>query len=259
MTLIPAAPRGALTGFRTLLDRELGTWWRTRRWLVHALFWPGVVAAFLLLVRLEQGGDTAPAEGLREATQLFFQLGGFFGLIGAVLAAQGAIVGERRSGTAAWVLTKPVTRKAFVLAKFTGIVLSFLTLSLLLPAVTWHLQVQAQWGVLPAPAHFLEALGLLALHQAFYVAFTLMLGTLFAHRGAVAGTALGFWIAGTILLNQVPLWVSALLPWPLISAAAQVALWRPVPVVLWQTALAVAAWLVLCLAVALLRFEREEF
>lgn len=259
MTLAPAVARGWRAGFENLLDRELGTWWRTRRWLVHLVLWSVLTGFFCLMVWLENRKDWTGAEGLRESTQLFFQLGGFFALIGAVLAAQSAIVGERRSGTAAWVLTKPTTRKAFVLAKFVGITASFLTLSLVIPALVWLLQVWLQWRTLPAPAHFLEAAGLLALHQTFYIALTLMLGTLAQHRGAVAGSALGFWIAGNILPNVVPGWVLLLLPWPLVSAAVSIAQWRPLSFLLWQPSLATALWIVVFLAVALWRFEREEF
>jgi len=159
---------------------------------------------FCLIVWLEQRKQIGGAERLREGTQLFFQLGGFAALIGAVLVTQGALVGERRSGTAAWVLTKPTTRTAFVLAKFVGITLSFLALSLVIPALVWHAQMWLQWRALPNSVHFLEAAGLVALHQVFYIALTIMLGALFQHRGAVSGAALGFWVAGNILPNMVP-------------------------------------------------------
>jgi ABC-2 type transport system permease protein len=259
MTLEPAVGKGWRAGFGNLLDRELGTWWRTRRCIVHAVLWPGVVAFFALMVWLDQRREWTGAQGLRQSTELFFQLSGIFGLIGAVLVSQGAIVGERRIGTAAWVLTKPTTRSAFVLSKFVGITLSFLLLSLLLPILVWHLQIWAQWRTLPDPAHFLEAAGLIALHQTFYVALTLMLGTIFRHRAAVAGTAIGFWIAGSILPNFVPAWVVALTPWPLINAASPVALWQPIALTIWVPSAATVVLTILCLAVALWRFEREEF
>lgn len=259
MTLAPAVATGWRAGFGNLLDRELGTWWRSRRWIVHLLLWPTVIGLFCFLVWTEERKRLVGAEGLKEGVQLFFQLGGFSALIGAVLVTQGALVGERRTGTAAWVLTKPTTRTAFVLAKFVGITVSFLTLSLLIPALVWHGQMWLQWRSLPDPVHFLEATGMVALHQVFYIALTIMLGTLFQHRGAVSGAALGFWIAGNILPNMVPGWLVALMPWPLVQSAASVALWQPLGLQVWQPSLATAIWSVLFLAVALWRFEREEF
>lgn len=258
-TLTPVRSRGAFAGFRNLLDKELGSWWRTRRWLVHLVLWLVVINGFVTMIWLEGRREMTAEAGLQESTNIFFQVGGFFALIGAVLVTQGAIVGERRSGTAAWVLTKPVTRKAMVLSKLVGITASFLVLSLVIPAGVFLAEVRAFWGLGPALHHFAEGVGILALHQFFYVALTLLLGTLLQSRGAVAGAALGFWISGNILPNLVPKWVVTLMPWPLASAAGNIALWRPVPLPLWQPALASLGFTALFLVVGMWRFEREEF
>jgi ABC-2 type transport system permease protein len=259
MSLVTIEPSGWTAGFGNLLVKELGSWWRTRRWLVHLLLWLTVIAGFLVLVGLEGHRQMSPERGISESMQIFFQVGGFFGLIGAVLVTQGAIVGERDSGTAAWVMTKPTSRKAFVLSKFVAITASFLLLSLAIPAAASLAICQAIWGTVPGPVHFVEALGIAALHQTCYIALTLMLGTLFRSRGPVGGVALGFWLAGNILPNFVPKWIPLILPWPLTQSAAAIALWRPVPFPIWIPATATAGLTVLCLAVALWRFEREEF
>ncbi len=176
-----------------------------------------------------------------------------------MLVSQGAIVGERNSGTAAWVLTKPTSRQAFVLTKFVAITASFLILSLVIPAIASTVICQVFWKTLPTPAYFLEALGIAALHQTFYIALTLMLGTLFSSRGPVGGIALGFWVAGNILPNFLPAWVSLAMPWQLTRAAAAIALWKPIPMPVWIPVVATAAFIVLFLVVALVRFDREEF
>jgi len=259
MTLVATRSAGWAAGFGNLLAKELGSWWRTKRWIVHLLLWLAVIAGFILLISAEERGETTPERGLGEAMQVFFLLGAFFGLIGAVLVTQGTIVGERRSGTAAWVLTKPITRKAFVLAKLVAIIWSFLLLSLVVPAIAVLVICKLIWGQVPAAAHFLEALGILALHQAFYIALALMLGTLFSSRGPVAGVALGFWIAGVILPNFLPPWVIMLMPWPLAQAAGAIATWKPVPIPLWVPATMTAVLTVIWVVIALWRFEREEF
>ncbi len=259
MSLIATQASGWSTGFGNLLDKELGSWWRTRRWLVHLLLWLGVITGLILLVSLESRGNTTPARGLDEVMNIFFQAGGFFSLVGAVLVTQGAIVGERSYGTAAWVLTKPTTRKAFVLSKFVGITGTFLLLSLVVPAVATLIVCQVVWGLLPGLDHFGEAIGILALHQTFYIALTLMLGTLFPSRGPVGGLALGFWVAGNILPNFAPEWLTMAMPWSLARAASAIALWNPVGVPLWIPAAATAVLIGVMLLVALWRFEREEF
>ena len=259
MTLSPRRSAGPLAGFGNLLSKELGSWWRTRRWVVHLLLWLVVINGFVMLIWADGRHQMTPEAGLRETMQVFFQAGGFFALIGAVLVTQGAIVGERRSGTAAWVLTKPTTRKAMVLSKLVAITGSFLLLSLVVPSAVLLLQLRVLWGVLPGPVHFAEAVGIVALHQLFYIALTLLFGTLLQSRGAVAGASLGFWISGNILPNLVPKWVVAALPWTLTSAAGSIALWRPVPLPLWQPVLASLVLTALFVVVAMWRFEREEF
>lgn len=259
MTLIPTRSHGWSTGFRNLTDKELRSWWGTRRWLVHLALWLIVETGFILLISLEGRHEMTPAKGLGESMQIFFQAGGFFALIGAVLVTQGAIVGERSSGTAAWVLTKPTTRPAFVLSKFVAITTTFLILSLVVPAIGMLIVCKLIWHVTPVATHFLEALGIQALHQTFYIALTLMLGTLFSSRGPVSGLALGFWLSGNILPNLIPQWIVAAMPWSLAPAAASIAVWQPIPGPLWIPALATAGWTVLVLVVAVWRFGREEF
>ncbi|MBM4186031.1 MAG: hypothetical protein FJ206_01845 [Gemmatimonadetes bacterium] len=259
MSLTTVAARGALTGFGNLLDKELGSWWRTRRWLVHLVLWQVVITGFILLVSLEQRGDTTAQRGVNEAMQVFFQAGGFFGLIGAVLVTQGAIVGEKASGTAAWVLTKPTTRKSMVLAKMAGISGSFLTLGLVLPAIAVLLVCQTVWGRTPDLVHFSEAVAIVGLHHVCYIAITLMLGAFFRSRGPVAGIALGFWLAGNILPNFVPPWLLLGTPWLLAPAAASIAVWQPLAFPLWVPMVASSILTVVALGLALWRFDREEF
>lgn len=259
MSLTATTNSGWTTGFRNLLDKELGSWWGTRRWLVHLVLWLVVIGGFLLLIAIEGGKEMSPARGLEESLDIFFQAGGFFGLVGAVLVAQGTIVGERTSGTAAWVLTKPTSRKAFVLTKFVAITFTFLLLSLVVPAIATAVILKVFWKSWPVWAHYLEAIGILALHQTFYLALALALGTLFRSRGPVGGAALGFWIAGVILPNFVPKWLPMIFPWNLAQAAASIAKWRPIPIPLWIPVTATAVWTIVFLIVALVRFEREEF
>lgn len=259
MSLIATRAAGWSTGFGNLLGKELDSWWRTRRWVVHLVLWLGVIAGFILLISLESRHDTTPARGLDEVMNVFFQAGGFFALIGAVLVTQGSIVGERSYGTAAWVLTKPTTRKAFVLSKFVGITGTFLLLSLVIPAFATLIISRIVWGLVPGLDHFAEAVGILALHQTFYIALTLMLGTFFQSRGPVGGLALGFWVSGNILPNFVPPWLTAGTPWSLARSAGQIALWQPVGLPLWIPVAISAVLIVVMLLAALWRFEREEF
>jgi len=259
MTLVASQSAGSLTGFGNLLDKEMASWWRTRRWLVHLVLWLAVIGGFLLLISVSEGRQANPANQIAETMEVFFQVGGFFGLIGAVLVTQGAIVGERTSGTAAWVLTKPTTRRSFVLSKLVAITFTFLLLSVVVPAIAALTICQVFWHGIPNLVHFSEALAILALHQTFYIALTLMLGTLFGSRGPVGGVSLGFWVAGAIMPNFVPIWVTLATPWLLAKGAASIAVWKPVGFPIWIPVLATSLLGVIAVVVALWRFEREEF
>jgi ABC-2 type transport system permease protein len=260
MSLTATRTTGWATGFGNMLHKELGSWWRTRRWLVHLVLWQVVISGLILLISLEQRGETStPEAAVNEVMQVFFQAGGFFSLLGAVLVSQGAIVGERRSGTAAWVLTKPTTRQSFVLAKLAAITGSFLLLAIAVPAIVVLVICQLVFAHIPALIHYTEAVGILALHHTFYIAIALTFGTFFRARGPVAGAALGFWLSGQIIPNFAPRWLSLGLPWPLAPAAASIAVWKPVPMPLWLPVAATAVLTLVAIVVALWRFDREEF
>ncbi len=42
---------------------------------------------------------------------------GMFPAVAVVIIMQGVLVGEKRDGTAAWVMSKPISRPAFILSK----------------------------------------------------------------------------------------------------------------------------------------------
>ena len=60
-----------------------------------------------------------------------------------------------------------------------------------------------------------------------------MLGTLFQSRGPVGGLALGFWMLGNILPSFVPKWLTIGMLWSLAQTASDIALWKPVGLLLW--------------------------
>ncbi len=60
---------------------------------------------------------------------------GLFPAVGVVIIMQGVVVGEKKSGTAAWVLSKPVTRPAFILSKVIANSLGVLVTMVVLPGI----------------------------------------------------------------------------------------------------------------------------
>ncbi len=97
------------------------------------------------------------------------------------------------------------------------------------------------------------------LNLQFYLTLTLMLGTLFTDRGAVAGIGLGFMFLGSFLSQILPSWISSLFPWTLQNLASAMAISKPLPAS-WQIPIiATAIWIPIFIAISLWRFSRDEF
>ena len=104
--------RGWLRGFGNLLGYELARWWKTRMWWIQCLIWTSIIGFMLGSVFF-----SAPDFSLQDAVMLYSIFAGMFPAVGVVILMQGAVVGEKKDGTAAWVLSKPVMRPAFVFSK----------------------------------------------------------------------------------------------------------------------------------------------
>jgi ABC-2 type transport system permease protein len=251
-----AAGRGPLTGFGNLVDKEYGRWWRTRRALIHNILWLSVINGFLLLIGLDEMGGN-PDRILAELVEIFFRVGGFFAAIGIVVSTQGSVLGERKLGTAEWVLSKPVTREAFVLSKFVVNGASFVGLAVVIPSVVFFLQTLLLSYLQPGLGPFLLGSLLNIEHLLFYLALTLAASTWLNSRGAVSGVAIGFMFAGFILPGFLP-WLLAGTPWALSEFAATAARARPLPAEAWQPIVVTLLWTAVLVLVALWRFNREE-
>jgi ABC-2 type transport system permease protein len=247
-------------GFANLLRNENRVWWGTRKWLIHLLLWLVVLNGLVLLIGLTEGQETNNPVPLYETLmQVFFQVGAFATAIGVVTTAQGAIVREKQLGTAAWILSKPVARSAFVLAKFVAYAVGFVSLATLVPSVILYGQSLFFAGRTPELGSFLAGVGVTVLHTLFYLALTLLLGTLFNTRGPIGGIAMGVLFAGFLLPNVLPQAVVLAFPWMLKDLAVALTLGSALPVVWPIPVVATALWTTLFLAVALRRFGREEF
>jgi ABC-2 type transport system permease protein len=182
--------------------------------------------------------------------------------IGATIIGQEAVIDEKRSGTAAWVLSKPVSRAAFILAKLIAHGLGLLVTGVIVPGVIAFIMLTAAGGS-PDIGNFAAALGLVFLSTLFYLALTLMLGTQSDGRGAAIGIPIAFVFAYQFFLGLAP-WLADITPWGFLAGAGS-----PVPpiarVALGQATLplmpiiATTVWCVLFTIVALWRFGREEF
>ncbi len=263
--------RSGLRGFSNLFRKENRAWWGTRRWWINALLWMvllGGLTAIMLFVPSEEVSQATEAEITQAGGSIayilllglnvFFQFGVPVLAIGTIILAQDLIVGEKQSGVAEWLLSKPVTRRAYVLAKVAANALGVFALLVGLPSAVVYGMLSLRMGTLFPLAPFLSAVGIMAIHTLFYLTLTLMLGTIFNNRGPILGIAVGSVLGGGMLGGFIkPLFYVT--PWMLPKVALLTATGQAIPIEMGIAPLvATALWSVVFIFVAFAKFEKTE-
>jgi ABC-2 type transport system permease protein len=255
--LLPVSERTWFGGFGNMLSKELGQWWGTNLWWIQTLIWVFIINGITTMMMLTD--ETPPAEMLQELVLTYFPLSAMVVGIGTIATVQGAIVGEKELGTAAWIMSKPASRSAFILSKAVAYAVGFWITGILIPSTIFvietRLLVPATFPLQP----FLVGVVLLALSQLFYLILTLMLGTLLNNRGAIIGVGIAIALSGQLLKGMVPMAVLVLTPWLLPDIGSYLTLDLALPPNYVVPILTTSAWIVVMTVVALLRFNREDF
>jgi ABC-2 type transport system permease protein len=116
-----------MQGLRILLRKELAEGWRTKRtpvvvglFVIMGMLAP-LLARFTPAIVAASAGthlaDALPTPTAADAVDQFLKTTGQLGAFVAILLAMGSVAGDRERGTAALVLTKPVSRAAYLVAK----------------------------------------------------------------------------------------------------------------------------------------------
>lgn len=264
--------RKGLRGFANLYQKESQAWWGTRRWWINALLWTGLLcglAAIMLFAPNDEVNNADEAEIMQAGglaayvlslgLSVFFEFGGPMLAIGTIVLTQDLIIGEKQSGLAEWLLSKPVTRRAYVLSKVVANAPPLLLLLVGLPSALVYgmlsLRIHALYPLVP----FLTAVGIIAMHTLFYLTMTLMLGIIFSNRGPILGIALASILGGGILGGFIrPLFYVT--PWMLPKVAWLTATGQAISNGLGLASLvATTVWIAAFLFVALIKFEKTEF
>lgn len=238
--------RGWRSGLGHMLRWEGARWWHTRQWWIHMLLWTGVINGYPSI--------SARLDNVDEGVMFLIIFLGVFAAIGVLAMTQGTIIGEKQLGTAAWVLSKPLARSAFVLAKLGANALAILGIMIVLQGLVGYAQLSLAAGAPLAVLPFAAALGLMSLYLLFFLTCAVMLGTIFRSRGPVLGIAFGLLIGGALADDLI-----TLLPSGLVAVAQAVAHGHTLPAWWWLTILLVVAYTIAAVGVALWRFGREEF
>ncbi|MEQ8673763.1 MAG: ABC transporter permease subunit [Aggregatilineales bacterium] len=190
-----------LMGFMPLINKELGELLRPRSLLIQLLGWTLFLNGFLLVTLLVprefvDRPELEPAEraelmefisGPETPVMVFFLITGMAMAIAAVVTLQDAIIQEKQTGTAAWILSKPVTRLSFIMSKLGGHLFRLVFIIVLPQTLLAFVQLRLIGEFDINLASYLMALPMLLLFVLSFSTLTLMLGTWFESRAYIIG------------------------------------------------------------------------
>lgn len=120
-----------------------------------------------------------------------------FGVLLALLMAMGLVAQEKDKGTAALMLSKPMGRTVFLLAKFASLALTF-TLSIALAGAAGYYYTLVLFGSMD-PGAWLGLNVMVLVFLLVYVSLTLLCSTLTKSQVLAGGLATGVWMALSLL------------------------------------------------------------
>jgi ABC-2 type transport system permease protein len=271
--LIMKGYTGLLGGFSNMFAKENYRWWRTRQWLVQTMVWMAFINGILAIMlwsepnfppEMDEASRQAIIEQIpHEALFVFFAMLGSAGAVGVAILGQDAMLNEKNRGTAAWVLSKPASRGAFVLSKIIANSLGILVTMVIIQGAVGYLLIRLATGITFPLPEFAGALGIVFLALFFYFTLTIMLGSISNSRGVVIGIPILLNL-GYQLLTVAGDWVEEIMPWNLYNQvgtkpamAMSLIDGQPFPTI--TPLVATVLWSILFIVIALWRFSREEF
>jgi ABC-2 type transport system permease protein len=259
--LQPLPEKQMLSGFRNMLRIENSRWWNMRNILKQSLVWLASVS-FIVAMPLIVAPmiDNSPMGPVEEGFVIFLSIFSMVLAIGSVILLQGSLVGEKQSGTAAWILSNPISRPSYVLSKLVANTGGIMSVGIILQGAVGYIILSYVNGAALPIASYVTAMGLLALFTLFYISFTLMLGSFFSTRGPILGIAIMFAFLQDYLgrmIESVIKGFTSILPNRLNDAAGAILLGSPLPSIVPVASNVI--FIILFVGLAIWRFEKTEF
>jgi ABC-2 type transport system permease protein len=219
--------------------------------------------ALMLIATIEAAKDGNDGPPLLIMHGIF---GGMFVAFGVMIIMQRVLVREKQTGTAAWVLSKPVTRTAFVVSRLVVNAIGILLTAVIVPGVILYvtLGVFSDIGWL-SPFGFALGLLMFGLHTFYWIALVLMMGTLVESSAAVIAVPMVLYFVFWYGPSLVPalIYISPILltfsPAPEQLSPLSVAFMTGEPVFSWWPLISTVVACVVFIGVAIWRFNRQEF
>jgi ABC-2 type transport system permease protein len=256
--------KGWRRGLGNLLQGEYSAWFKSSRWWKHLILWFSIVNIMMFIMviatfQAAKGGEEGPPILL-----MYGIFGAMFVAIGVMIIMQRVLVGEKNSGTAAWVLSKPVTRTAFVVSRLVVNSIAILLTAVIVPGVILYITLGlfSDLGWL-SPLGFLAALLMVSLHTFYWIGLVLMMGTLSESSSVVIAVPMVlfflFWMGSGLIPGLIYLSPLLLTFSPAQMNPLSVSFMTGEPVFSWLPLISTVVFCVIFFAVAIWRFNRQEF
>jgi len=246
--------RSILSGLGNLISMETGRLIKTHQWLTTSMIYLFTFQFFSLSSILPNNYKVYSWYGINH----FSNLVPIFLPIAVVVLLQNEVIKEKELGTMAWVLTSPVSRSTFIVAKYLVNILWALTVTVVIEFASCWIIFPILSQSLPPLEAYLATMGVNMLFALFYITLTIMLGCFLKSRGPVIGLPLIAWIAQ--LWFEGELRNRGLVKYLPISLNDITRAWLSynkadflIPV------LAVSAWCIIFVAASIWRVRREQF
>ena len=250
--------------FRTLLAKEFREQWRTWKMIVFlaVFFITGIISPVLAkytpeilksIPNLPAGlADFIPAPTVADSLAQYLKNTQQFGVLLVILLTMGVMAQEKERGTAAMLLTKPVSRSAVLLAKWLA-GMTIVLAGLLVGGLACLAYTVVLFEPLPFGAFWILNLFLL-IYLGVYLTVALLASTLARSQSIAAAGAFGGLIV-LIIFGSLPR-VSDIMPGQLVNWGNSLVLKGDITA--WPALGIAAGIIVLALLIACLRFEQQE-
>jgi len=212
-----ASNGGLIPGFGVLLGKELAEALRSKRLVIFAVIMTGVcllVPAFGF-ANLDHYGSgsrhTVSDDDMHTMLATWAALVGYLGSLMVIASTVDAVSRERATGITAWIVTKPVSRLSYLLAKAASHTLVACVALVIVPSVVWYAVTAALFANVPFASVYIAA-AMLCLEMGFLSAFVVALGVPLRSVTPIAIIALALWFMPTVLPAFSLRWMVYILP-----------------------------------------------
>jgi ABC-2 type transport system permease protein len=238
-------------GLGNLLKNDLKMMFTKGKWYIQML-WVLLMTNGIFTIILYEEGPT-------EALMLYSIFSAIWPVFSILAVMQKVIIGEKNDGTAAWILSKPVSRESYILSKFISNSIGALIFVTLVPGLVAYLELITIGEMDIDFVKFMASILISYLHVMVYLSLSLMIGSFFSNQRAVLGFGVTLFMAQEFLAGYIPSeWLYQSLVIPALEVPIAMSIMLDIPIFSYIPIIFSLVSIVVFVILAIWRFNREE-